>query len=165
MADRLTVPAWSDTMGISKQAGYKAIARCAIPVVDGTVDPDVATVLYRKRTRSRANKRQADHAPQPPGQADSDINVGDNYWTSRGRREAAEAATAELRLAELRGQLTRVPDVKRAHATRLAALREGLLQIPARLAPVLAAETDLARTQDLLQRELAAVLRQQMVAD
>jgi len=88
--------------------------------------------------------------PDPPAEED--------YWASRARREKAEADLAELKLQEQQGVLVRVADVKSGYAKRLAALREGLLQLPARLAPVLAAEADMAKCHEALQRELHAVL-------
>jgi len=54
----------------------------------------------------------------------------------------------------------RSADVRAAHAKRLAALKESLLQIPARLAQVLASEGDAAACHDTMQRELHMVLQQ-----
>lgn len=159
--DKLTVSQWADSMGISKQAGYQAVRRCGIPIIEGKVDPDVATTLYRKYTRARTNERRRTTQDGATAAGQPLMPVGDgDYWANRARREKAEADTAELKLAELRGELVRVADVKAAQARRIAALREGLLQIPARLAAVLAAESDQARCHDVLQAELHAVLAQ-----
>lgn len=154
---------------MSRQAGYAAVRRCGIPVNDGMLDADVATVLYRKRTRARANERRGGEPAVPPaataaaggqGGGDDDRGGGDNYWTSRARREEAEAELAELKLAEQRGELVRAADVRAAYAKLAAGLRESLLQIPARLAAVLAAESDQAKCHDALQLELHQVLAQ-----
>jgi hypothetical protein len=101
--------------------------------------------------------------PPPSGSADApaaDDAKGDDFWVSRARREQAEAELAELKLAEQRGELVRVSAVRSAYAKRAAALRESILQIPARLAAVLAAETDHAKCHDTLQAELHQVLAQ-----
>ena len=158
MVDMVTVSAWSEAEGMSRQAGYKAVSRCQIPVVDGRVDPDIASMLYRKRTRPRANEKRGGGAGETvaPGREDG----GGEYWASRSRRESAEADMAEMKLAELTGELVRAADVRAAHAKRLAALRDSLLQIPARLAAVMAAETDQLKCHDALQRELHSVLAQ-----
>ena len=93
--------------------------------------------------------------------SDSNDGGGENgYWSSRARREAAEAELAELKLAELQGQLVRADEWAAALARRAAAFREGMLQIPARLAAQLAAETDEARVHALLDAELRQVLLQ-----
>ena len=73
-------------------------------------------------------------------------------------RPLDEAAMAELKLQELQGLLVRASDVRMQYARRLAALREAVLQVPARLAPVLAAEVDIARCHDTIQVELHGVL-------
>lgn len=163
----LTVSEWARRLGVSRQAAHKAVERCGIPLVDGKLDPDVATVLYQKRTRVRARQRQpegavAAGAPTISGPAAApggDAGGDQDYWQSRARRERAEAETAELKLAELRGELVRVADVKAAHSKRLAALRESLLQLPARLSAVMAAESSQQRCFDVLQQEVHGVLQ------
>ena len=80
------------------------------------------------------------------------------YEASRARREAAEAAMAEMREAELSGQLIRVEAVRATWATRITSTRDALLQIPPRLAPVLAAESSLATVTQLLEDEIRQAL-------
>jgi hypothetical protein len=69
--------------------------------------------------------------------------------SARTRREIAEANLAELREAEARGELIRVDAIRSALAGMIASTRDSLLQIPARVAPVLAVETDAARGLDI----------------
>jgi hypothetical protein len=161
MVQRLTVRQWAESLGMSKQAGYKAVERCEIPLVDGTLDPDVATMLYRKRTRTRTNKR---HGSMPEGATAAgpaqmpETPSGDDYWQSRSRREKAEAELAELKLAEQRGELVRAADVRAAISKRFAALREAFLQLPSRVVPLLAAEPDPAKMDATLRAEIVGVL-------
>ena len=153
MTTSMTVSEWARSLGISKQAGHQAVARCGIPVEDGRVDPDVATALYQKRTRPRARTKEA------PSSAAVAAGQG-GYLASRARREAAEAKLAELKLGEVAGELVRADDV-RAECARLAtALRNAFLQMPDRLAPVLAAETEPSRVHALLMTEIRQVLTQ-----
>jgi hypothetical protein len=126
---------------------------------------DAAAAWRREHRRPRHRAQQppegatAAGPPQMPSAApDKPDDSGGDYWASRARRERAEAELAELKLAEQQGVLIRADAVRAAHAKRLAGLREALLQVPARLAPVLAAETDQARCHDTLQREIHAVL-------
>jgi len=91
----------------------------------------------------------------------ADEPAGENgYWLSRARREAAEAELAELKLAELQGQLVRADSVRAALARKIIAYREGLLQIPSRLASQLAAESDQAKVHRLLEAEICAAMAQ-----
>jgi phage terminase Nu1 subunit (DNA packaging protein) len=98
-------------------------------------------------------------APAPQAQPDEYLH-GESHDAARTRREIAEADLAELKLSELSGVLVRVSDVRNELAKRLAATRESLMQIPARLSPVLAAEVDQARIHDLIQQDLQVVLQQ-----
>ena len=63
-----------------------------------------------------------------------------------------------MREAEERGKLIQVSAVRATWATRIASARDALLQIPARIAPVLAAETNLAAVTLLLESELRQAL-------
>ena len=142
--------------GCSQVAVHKAVKAKRITLIEGMIDPIVADMQWQQNTRARASSKPQASAPQDKPEADSD----DGYWQSRSRREAAEAEMAELKLSEQRGELVRAADVRSAYSKRAAGLREALLQIPARLAAVLAAETDHARVHDTLQAELHAVLSQ-----
>lgn len=110
---------------------------------------------------------RAGHAGFPEGAVAAgpasvaDEPAGENgYWLSRARREAAEAELAELKLAELQGQLVRADAVRAAIARQAAGLRESLLQMPARLVPILAADPDPARMEHAMRAEIVAALQQ-----
>jgi phage terminase Nu1 subunit (DNA packaging protein) len=82
----------------------------------------------------------------------------EDHQAARTRREIAEANLAEMREAEERGKLIQVSAVRATWATRIASARDALLQIPARIAPVLAAETNLAAVTLLMESELRQAL-------
>ncbi len=81
-----------------------------------------------------------------------------DYHEARALREAEEARLAQLRRMELEGELIRMEAVRIASAGVLASTRESLLQIPARMATVLAAEDSPTRIHELLQQELYQAL-------
>ena len=87
-----------------------------------------------------------------------------DFLASRARREAAEAAMAELRLAEQRGELIRTDAVRAVFGTALAVTRDRLLSIPDRLAPVLAAESAPRRVHEVMSAEIRDALTQLSVA-
>lgn len=93
-----------------------------------------------------------------PGSDGGQLQADPEYQRSRSRQAAADARTAEIKLAELEGSLIRVDQVKAELASMLAPVREGLLQIPARLAPLLAPQSDPGRIQTLLEIEIHNVL-------
>ena len=59
-----------------------------------------------------------------------------------------------MREGELRGDLIRMMSVKTALAAVFATTRDALLQMPARLAPLLAADADTASVQNTLYAEI-----------
>ena len=77
-ADRrkLTVTQWSHEMGISRQAGHKAVTRCGIPVEGGLVDSELATLLYKRRTRPQVRMRRTTQVhPVAPAATDDLMTV------------------------------------------------------------------------------------------
>jgi DNA-binding transcriptional MerR regulator len=84
----------------------------------------------------------------------------ESHDQARTRREIAEANLAELKLAELEGRLVRAEDVRAGLAKRYASLRESLLQMPARVVPLLAANPDPGAMDRLLRAEIVAALAQ-----
>lgn len=148
--------------GCSEGAVRRAVRDGRITTSGGKVDPVAADAQWARNTRVRAGSRPTDDAALSVGgqplRAQDDGEGEGGYWRSRARREAAEAELAELKLAEQQAQLIRADAIRAAHAKRLAGLREALLQIPARLSAVMAAETEQARCHDALQREIHGVL-------
>ena len=97
--------------------------------------------------------------PAAPAAGDS------TYATWRSRREAADAELAELNLAKERRELISVAAVEGVWASALAAMREHLLQVRARLAPMLAAESDVFKVEQLLETEHRQALQLLAAAD
>lgn len=79
---------------------------------------------------------------------------------ARTRREIAEANMAEMEEARLRRELIRVSAVQAQLSTDYATTRDAMLQIPARMGPLLAAEADPAVVQNLLHAEIHEALMQ-----
>jgi hypothetical protein len=165
--------------GCSKVAVGKAVKAGRISLVNGQIDPDVADIQWQRNTRARVSRGKGTHtsaATQVPGAGESgpalfpdtpdDAASGDGsgassdgYAASRNRREAADAEMAELKLAEAQNSLIRVDAVKSALGSVFSTTRDALLQIPARLSPLLAAESDPATVQTMLYAELHQALQ------
>lgn len=73
-------------------------------------------------------------------------------------REESEAAMSRLRLGEKLGQVTPTADVERELSALFRGIRETLLGMPDRLAPMLAAEYDEARIRAMLNAEIRSAL-------
>lgn len=77
---------------------------------------------------------------------------------ARTRREIADANKAEMEEAKMRREQIRVQAVENMLATDFATTRDALLQIPARLAPLMAADSDPVSIQNLLESEIHQAL-------
>jgi hypothetical protein len=150
--------------GCSRVAVGKAVKAGRISLVNELIDPVVADLQWKANSRARASATpmpDQDAAVQSPAQIPLDVPVAvDGYTASRNRREAAEAERAELSLAEEKGELIRVEAVRGALGVLFAGTRDALLQIPPRLASMLAAESVPATVQNLLHAEIHQALQQ-----
>lgn len=155
--------------GCSEAAVSKAISKKRISLIDGKIDPSVADMQWSMNTRVRAGSGRSPGGPAGsveqlalvPGAdgtgdkpaAETTAPGGDDYWKSRSRREAAEAELAEMDLATKRGELIQVKAVELVWSAALASAREHLLQVRARLAPLLAVESETFQIEQLLDLE------------
>lgn len=114
----LTIPEWGKSVGLARQTSYEAVKRCDIPVKDGKVDDEVATLLYRRSTRARVKTRDVPPASAPEGRAHQELAdtpappaaalpaiAEPGYASHRARRELADAERAEIETSKLAGRL------------------------------------------------------------
>lgn len=132
----------------------RAVTRAAAPGGAASGEPPPPRDLVEAAVASEGAAAAADAAAGKSERLQDDAG----YQQSRARQAAADARKAELELAELEGLLVRVDQVRAELATRLAPVREALLQIPARLAPLLAPQSDPGRIQTMLEAEIHKVL-------
>lgn len=155
----MTQAAYARHRKCSKVAVGKAVKAGRISLVNGLIDPTVADIQWQANSRARVSQHGGDQLLLEAASAVEEPVKVDDYVTNRNRREAAEAERAELSLAEEKGQLIRVDAVKAAVAGVFSAARDALLQIPARLGPQLAAESDASKAQTLLHSEIHQALQ------
>ena len=159
-AELISQAEYARRRGVDPTSVRDAVRAGRITLIDGKIDPAVADVQWERNTRRRA--RAVDEAPRQLAPATRgegayasppDDDVPD-YNLERARRERYEADQAELRLAQMRGELVRADDVKAAHQRKVAALLEAFLQLPARVVPMLAADATPAGMDAVLTREI-----------
>ena len=166
----ITQAEYAKRRGCSAVAVHKAVKSGRISLIEGLIDPDVADIQWAKNSRARIGTKtppaesptepstrldSGDLLPLEPAPAapDATPSAPDDYTMWRGRREAADAELAELRLAEQRRDLISVAAVEGVWSAMLASAREHLLQVRARLAPLMAAESDVFKIEQLLEAE------------
>lgn len=115
--------------------------------------------LANVRARVRVSApTQASAPPAPPTRQAPESSAAADYASARARREMAEASLAELRMREQSGELMRADKVRQEVASICIYTRETLMNLALRLAPVVAAETDQAKIELLLDTEFRQVL-------
>lgn len=120
--------------------------------------PQAVERAAAQQTEQRV-ERQADVVPSVPQTFPPLFDLPDeDFQAARTRREIAEANLAELKEAEQQGKVIQVEAVRAAWARRLAGTRDAILQIPIRVAPILAAETSIEQVSILLETELRQAL-------
>ena len=181
MAQRLTQAQLARELGVSRQAIHKHVDAGTLAVGDdGKIDLDQArAAMQTLHPGSKTVQALAASAAPAPAAAASSANqvvipaaatqfladadehgMSTNYHIARTLREAEEARMARLKREEMEGSLIRLEAVRSVAANTLAATREALLQLPARLSTVLAAEASPGKVHDLLQQEIHQALAQ-----
>jgi hypothetical protein len=162
-AARLSEAAAARECGISRQAVHEWVKRGLIAKgPDGLLCAREVQVLraglHPSSKASAPPTVPSPAAPPEPAVPASDDAAMTSYHVAKTLREAAEARIAQIKLAELQGQLVRAADIQAELSRIFATFREAMQQIPNRLAAVLAAETDQARVHDALDVEIRSAL-------
>lgn len=176
--ERLTPAELARAFGVSRQAIHKLIKAGKLTAgEDGRIDHDAARLAIASSVHPGAKTAQAvtgggavpagaDAGRVIPAAATQFLHDSDehgmptNFHVARTLRETEEARIAKLKREEMEGLLIRVSAVEAAWAASLAAVREHLLQLRARLAPLLAAESDPLKIDAMLGEEHAQALQQ-----
>jgi hypothetical protein len=105
-------------------------------------------------------------APSPrhigplPDDPEGFVDSGETRDEARRRREIYEADMALVKLNHARKALVEVAPMRAEFARQWAAVSQAMLNLAARMAPVLAAESDVGRCQVILDAEIRAALNQ-----
>lgn len=86
------------------------------------------------------------------------VLLGSDYDTERTRKMKADADTAEINLAKLKGELCLTADVVKAWESVLHSCRAKLLSMPTKISPILANETETSQVKHILEEALREAL-------
>ena len=122
-----------------------------------TFDDDGCTTLERARKEIRSNgsrnrSESIDSDETAPGGGYVDI------VEARRLKEVAEAGIAQMKEAQMRGDLIKREDAERVYCDSIAKARANLEAIPNRCAELLVGQTDAAEVRSMLTREIEAAL-------
>ena len=160
---KLSISAYAAHRGVSRVSVHNALKAGRIEKEpDGTIDVAKADAAWKRNTSpAQKRKTEKDVAPASVAERPVDppiINSGPSFAQSRAIREAYNARLAKLSYEEKSGSLVKIELVKVAWFNTLRVLRDRLLNMPDRMAPLLSAETDPKAIRDLLDKELRQVL-------
>lgn len=146
---------------VSVMSGGKELidVEASIAKMAATADPAKSHMAEVNDRQREAHKAPKPEAPRPEAMSAPGINKSVTYMQAKTAREVYDAKSSQLDYEERTGKLIRVDTVKAALANAFSSTRDALLQLPARLAPLLAAETDTAATQALLHAEIHQALQ------
>lgn len=163
---KLSISAYARHRGVSHVAVLKAVKAGRIEKEpDGTIDVAKADAAWKKNTnQAQKRKTEKDVAPSTERPIDPTpinqpaVNSGPSFAQSRAIREAYNARLAKLSYEEKSGSLVKIDLIKVAWFNTLRVLRDRILNMPDRMAPLLSAENDPKAIRDLLDKELRQVL-------
>ena len=163
-------------LGVSRQAISNLVKRGVLSEdKDGLVDVELARHAIASRVSPDSKTSQAlsvvpavataaqpaaAASPQPPsGQPVEEMAIT-NYHVAKTLNESAMAKMNHLKLREMQGELIRVDAVRTAVASAMSMARESLMQIPTRLAAILAGESDASAIHRMLESEIITALQE-----
>jgi hypothetical protein len=167
----VSLRAYARMRGCSLTAVQKAIASKRITTLqDGTIDPERANQEWAKNTFAGQTIGRRPTAPAPPrggsaqppvipqaGEVSSDPVAA--YLRARAVNETFKAKVSQLEYEERTGKLILAVRASEYAATFSAIVKDGLMAMPDRLAPMLAAVDDEKAIHRMLAAEVSVLLR------
>jgi hypothetical protein len=175
---RVNKSALARELGVSRQAVHDLVQRGILSEdAEGLLDVEMAKIALANRVRPSSKTAQALHSPAPAPSSPSTATqqtaaaaqapLATDYHTAKTLREVAEARMAQLKVAEMQGQLTDANEVGRAIWTAFRTLRDTAMPLGRRVAGRVAAMQDAREIQLLIDEEVRTVLntfRQRILA-
>ena len=168
MGKPMSQRAYSRHRGVTHRAVQKAIASGRIPVTaDGKVDAEAADQAWAANTDESKPRNSVSGTPKltivpqaSAPNASSGSVIASGYQASRAMHENYRARTARLEFERLSGTLVPADEVRVEAFNAARRVREALLAIADRQAPILAAITDPAEIHRILTTEIRQILEE-----
>lgn len=164
----ISLRAYSRHRGVTLSAVQKAVSSGRIRLIDGKVDPDVADIQWARNTQADQQERgsleqfektqaqvfdlsglEIDSSPAARAMPATNTLASEKTETETIRRQLLE-----IELRKKRGELVEIDSVRRAWGEKVRAARESLDTMADRLAPIIAAETDVKKVDAMLRAEV-----------
>jgi hypothetical protein len=143
--------AWAKKHGFSRQYANELIRKGIVRLVNGQIDAIEADAAVEAiREPARATRRSDEDGG----------SLSTLLLKSRIKTEVERGKLLEIRARAESGKLIAADEVKIAAFRRARIVRDGMLNLPDRLAAVLAAETDVAKVHEVLSKEIRLILEE-----
>ena len=162
----ISIRAYARMRSCAKSAVEKAIKTKRItPLPDGTIDPERADQEWAKNTFAGHTLNRAQAAPAPrsssalppePGPSGDPVAA---YLRARAVNETFKAKVSQMEYEERAGKLIPAARASEYAASFSAIVKDGLMAMPDRLSPMLAAVADEKAIHRMLVAEVSALLR------
>jgi hypothetical protein len=154
--------AYAQHRGVAHKAVQKAIESGRISTTpDGKIDSDLADQEWARNTRSAAPQVRQ----RGPHDEDGEGFSASQYTKARAFREFYQARLAKIEYEERVGKLVSKDEVQIAAFNKYRQYRDHMLNIPDRVAAMLAAESEPAKCYEILQTEIRKALNESADAD
>lgn len=160
--ERVTIAQFAAIRGVTVQAVRKAIKDCRISGYTGSdgvvrLNKNEALRQWEENT-NQANDRSVPQDDDEDGEDQAEAKKAVNYHQSRAIRERYSAKTAKLEYRKLAGSLVSAVKVKTEAFECARITRDAILNVPNRLAPELAGESDPVKVHIMLTKALTEAL-------
>lgn len=161
-----------ELMGIREYARHRGVSQAAVSkAIDSGRIAEAVQFIGKDKKKKRINvlradqlwaentilnSKNADHNYE--GSPKAINNNKTNTSTARSVKEVYSAKMEQLKYEKMVGSLVDADDVKKAARDMGLAVRDALQYIPDKLAPILAAESDIEKVNDLLSEEIRSAL-------
>ena len=151
----LTQAAWAKKHGFSKQYAGQLVKNGIIKLVNGKVDPKQAdTALLVQRNPVLDQRRTVLNS----GSDNSELST--LLLKTRIKNEVEKGKLLEARAKAESGELVNADQIKEAAFNKARVVRDGMLNIPDRVASILASIDDEHQIHEILTREIRLVLEE-----
>ena len=167
MAD-VTVPQWATQIGISKQAAYKRLKSGKVTLNSrGLISTESAAAQWEANKDARQWQRGA---PKQSAKASHELRSGESgrrYAPSEDRASLSEAQRArewlrvkreKLAVELIEGKLVEIAEVEAAWSAMILTARNRLLLLPDKVAPRIAAVSDVLECRAIVEYEIREAL-------
>jgi len=143
--------AWAKKHGFSRQYANELIRKGIVRLVNGQIDAIEADAAVEAiREPARATRRSDEDGG----------SLSTLLLKSRIKTEVERGKLLEIRARAESGKLIAADEVKIAAFRRARIVRDGMLNLPDRVAALLAAETDVAKVHAILTKEIRLILEE-----